>query len=175
MHKPVFTDISHFNNASDYLPILGGVLSVETCVIFLTFFLKGSSVLESWYKQYTLSAVMADVLIVAIGIIITRFLYPFIFREFSIVKFIGLAVTVQIIHDILFYWFFTSIPVGWNRMLDTFKRYSKEVGAYAILGDSLIVIFSCLIASHLAGSSVNTNIINTIVNLYFIPYLLYHG
>jgi uncharacterized membrane protein len=68
-----------------------------------------------------------------------------------------------------------SIPVGWNRMLDTFKKYSKEIGAYAILGDSLIVIFSCLIASYLAGSSFNANIINIIISLYFIPYLLYHG
>jgi len=70
--------------------------------------------------------------------------------------------------------FFSSVPVGMNRMLDTFKKYSKEVGLYAVLGDSIIMISSCLLASNLANYSTNLNIINLIVTLYFIPYVIYH-
>jgi hypothetical protein len=109
-----------------------------------------------------------------IGIIIARFLYPFIFTGFTIWNFVGLALGVQILHDILFYNFFSLVPGGYNRMIDTFKKYSGEVGGYAILGDSLIIIFSCLIASNLANYSFNANIVSLLFSLYFIPYLIYH-
>ncbi|NDA89395.1 MAG: hypothetical protein EBY20_00555 [Alphaproteobacteria bacterium] len=99
--SPFFKDISNFNKVSDYLPILVGVFTVETFVIFFTFTTSRSKVLEYWYKTYGLSAVMADVIIVIIGMIITRFLYPFIFKEFSIWKFVGLALGIQMTHDIL--------------------------------------------------------------------------
>jgi uncharacterized protein YacL len=172
--KPFFKDISHFNNTSDYLPILVAVLWVETFVIFFTFLFKRSVILEQWYTKYRLSAVIADVVIVMIGIIIARFIYPFLFNAFSLWKFIGIAILIQITHDILFYNFFSLVPKGTNEMLDTFKSYAKETGAYAILGDSTIVLFSCLSASYLANYGVNYNIINLIFTLYFIPYLIYH-
>jgi uncharacterized protein YacL len=170
----LFKNISNFNTSSDYLPILVGVLWVESFVIFFTFMTSRSKVLEQWYRKYRLSAVMVDVLIVIIGIIIARFFYPFIFNVFSLWKFIGIALAIQIVHDVLFYYFFSLVPKGKNSMIDTFKSYAKEVGAYAILGDSSIIIFSCLAASHLATYSFNWNIINLIITLYFIPYLIYH-
>jgi len=169
-----FKDISNYNNTDDYLPILVAVVTVETFVIFFTFLFSRSKVLEEWYKTYRLSAVIADVIIVMIGIIIARFLYPFIFNGFTIWNFVGLALGIQIIHDILFYCFFSLVPKGSNRMIDTFKKYAREVGGYAIFGDSLIIIFSCLIASNLANYSFNTNIISLLFSLYFIPYLIYH-
>lgn len=170
----LFKDISNFNNTADYLPILVGVLWVESFVIFFTFITSRSKVLEQWYRKYGLSAVMADVLIVVIGILIARFIYPFVFTGFTLWKFIGLTLSIQIIHDILFYYFFSLVPKGQNAMIDTFKSYAKEVGGYAILGDSAIIVFSCLAASHLATYSFNWNIINLIITLYFIPYLIYH-
>jgi len=171
----IFTNISNFSNTSDYLPLLNGALLVETVVIFLT--LHGivihSKYLKLWYRKYGLAAVMADVLIVMIGFILTRFFYSRLFSSFNIVYFIGLALVIQVIHDISFYAFFTAIPRGFNSMLDVFKDYAKEMSAYAILGDSSIIIFSCLFASLTAGSSLNMNIIYLIISLYFIPYTLH--
>ncbi len=64
--------ISDFNNTSDYLPILTGVLITDLCVIFLLIFGSiNSKVLVEWYRKYNLSAVIADVLILVIGIIYT--------------------------------------------------------------------------------------------------------
>ena len=128
--------------------------------------------LKKWYKKYQLNAVLADVLILVIGIILARFFYKYLFNTFNIWKFTGLAVCIQIIHDLLFYWLFTSLPLGYNSMLDFFKEYAKEVGVGAILGDSFMMIISCLLSSHFATYNLNINIIILIICVYFFPYMI---
>ena len=107
-----------------------------------------------------------------IGIIIARFLYKYLFGAFNIWKFTGLAVVIQIIHDILFYLFFKSVPTGYNAMLDFFKDYAVEVGSGAILGDSFMMIIACLLSSYFATYNLNSNIIILIVSVYFVPYMI---
>ena len=124
----MFKNIANFSNTKDYLPLLSGVLITDMFVILLlNMKLINSQVLRKWYSEYNLSAVIADVLIILIGLIITRAIYYYIFDNFSILKFILVAVLVQVIHDILFYILFKNVPRGMNRMLDTFKDYAKEV------------------------------------------------
>ena len=168
-------NIADFNNINDYLPLFSSVLITDLFVILLlnTMMIK-SKVLRKWYSQYNLSAVIADVLIILIGLIITRAIYYYIFDSFSIIKFVILAVIVQITHDILFYVFFSNIPRGVNKMIDTFKDYANEVSYKAILADSGMMIMACLIASYLVNKNTNTNIIVLISSLYLLPYLLYN-
>ena len=169
----IFADISNFSNVNDYLPILNGCLNADLIIIFLVFHkIFNSFYLKKWYKTFNLSAVIGDVLILVIGIIIARFLYRFIFNEFNIWKFTGLSVCIQIIHDILFYLFFISVPRGYNFMLDFFNTYAKEVGAGAIFGDSFMMIIACLLSSNFATLGTNRNIILLIISLYFVPYLI---
>ena len=171
----MFKNIADFNNINDYLPLFNSVLITDLFVILLlnTRVIK-SQVLRQWYSQYNLSAVIADVLIILIGLIITRAIYYYVFDSFSIVKFVILAVIVQITHDVLFYVFFTNIPRGVNKMIDTFKDYANDVSYNAILADSGMMIMSCLIASYLVNKNTNTNIIVLITFLYLLPYLLYN-
>jgi len=171
----MFKDISNFSNVNDYLPILNGCIIADLIIIFLLYHgIFNSLFLRKWYKKYQLSAVIADVLILVIGIILARFFYKFVFplQGFSIWKFTGLAVIIQIIHDILFYLFFRSIPTGYNAMLDFFKAYAREVGAGAILGDSFMMIIACLFSSYFATYSLNSNLIILIVSLYLFPYMI---
>ena len=168
------SNISNFSNTSDYLPIINSVILTDILVIMLSLFgIIKSKVLREWYHKYNISAVICDVLIIVIGIIIARFAYPYIFDEFSLVKFIGLAVMIQIAHDLLFALFFTSIPSNTNQMIDTFKDYGKEVSYKAIFADSGMMILSCVLASYLANKSLNTNIITLISSVYLLPYLIY--
>ena len=100
-------DISNYNNVSDYLSIFNAALITDLVVILLTNMgIIRSKVLRRWYAQYNLSAVIADVFILVLGIIFLRAIYYFIFDTFSLLNFIGLAVILQIIHDTLFYLFF---------------------------------------------------------------------
>jgi len=168
-------NIANFNNINDYLPLFNAVLITDLFVIFLlnTRVIK-SQVLRQWYSQYNLSAVIADVLIILIVLIIARAIYYYVFDSFSIVKFVILAVILQITHDILFYLFFSNIPRGVNKMIDTFKDYANNSSYKAILADSGMMIMSCLIASYLVNKNTNTNIIVLISFLYLLPYLLYN-
>jgi len=171
----MFKNIANFNNINDYLPLFNAVLITDLFVILLlnTTLIKSQS-LKKWYSQYNLSAVIADVLIILIVLIITRAIYYYIFNDFSLLKFIIVAVIIQITHDILFYILFSITPRGVNKMLDTFKDYANEVSYKAILADSGMIIMSCLIASYLVNKTINTNIIVLISFLYLLPYLLYN-
>ena len=171
----MFKNIANFNDTSDYLPILNAVLITDLFVIMLlnSRIIK-SAVLRKWYDTYNLSAAIADILIIFIGLIITRAIYYYIFDTFSIVQFTFLAVIVQVIHDILFFIFFKNIPRGFNKMLDTFKDYANEASYRAILADSCMMVSSCLIASTLANKNLNSNIIVFIVSVYLLPYMVYN-
>ena len=170
------SNISDFLNTSDYLPIFNAVVITDMIVILLSIFkIINSSVLKQWYRSFNLSAVICDVLIIIIGIIITRFLYPYFFKEYSLMNFIILAVIVQIVHDLLFYKLFMSIPKGSNQMLDVFRDYGKEVGFNAVIADSAMMILSCVLTSYLVNKSLNFNIIVSIISIYIIPYLIYNN
>ena len=171
----MFQDISNFNQVSDYLPIFNAILITDLFIILLIHvgFFK-TKFLKQWYKDFNLSAVIMDVFILVIGFIITRYLYKKIFKEYKLWKFIVLFLIVQVIHDFLFYLFFEHIvPTGSNKVMDLFKKYGKEVGGGAILGDSFMVVLSSILASLLSGCNLNTNIITAIGVIYLIPYFIF--
>ena len=171
----MFKNIANFKNTTDYLPLFTAVLITDLFVILLlnSKVIK-SKVLKEWYSEYNLSAVIADVVIILIGLILVRAVYYSIFDEFSIIKFAFLAVVIQMIHDVLFYIFFTNAPRGFNRMMDTFKDYADEVSYKAILSDSGMMIMASFIASYLVGKDLNTNLIVMISAVYLLPYILYN-
>jgi len=169
----IFNNISNFFKTSDYLPILNAVLVVDIVGIIMSFngIIK-SSYLQKWYIKYKNNAVIADVLVIVFGIIITRFFYTLLFKKFNIVYFILLALLIQITHDILFYIMFSLVPQNKNKMLDFFKKYASEVKEWAIIGDSIMIISACFLASLLANLSLNSNIIILLFLVYLLPYIL---
>lgn len=164
-----------FNDTNSYLAIFTAVLITDLLILFALYYTKiiPSKTLDKWYKDYRESAVIADVFIIVIGFIITRYLYPKIFQEENIWSFISLMLGVQIIHDILFYYLFMAIPKGRNQMIDSFKKYANEASYKAIIGDSSMMIISGLLSNYLVSLSLNTNIIILITSIYLTPYLLY--
>lgn len=167
-------NIGDFNNTNDYISILSAVIITDLIVILLlNLNLIKTKSLKKWYNTFNLSAVIADVLIIVLVLILSRYLYYKIFKEFSIIKFILLALSLQISHDILFYIMITLIPKGSNRMIDVFKEYSNEVSYFAIIADSIMMISSSLLAYYFVNLDMNTNIIILIITIYIIPYMIY--
>jgi hypothetical protein len=167
-------DIANFNNTNDYISILSAVIITDLIVILLlNINLIKTKSLKSWYNTFNLSAVIADVLVIVLVLILTRYLYYKIFKEFSIIKFIFLGLSLQITHDILFYIMITLIPKGSNKMIDVFKEYANEVSYWAIIADSLMMISASLLAYYFVNLDMNTNIIILIIAIYIIPYMIY--
>jgi hypothetical protein len=170
----MFKDISQFNNTRDYLPIITAILIVEIITIILSFTnITQSSFLKVWYKKYQLSAVLADVSLIFLGVVIARAIYPYLFDTFSMINFIILIVVIQMIHDILFYLMILQIPKGVNRIIDILKDYADEISYWAILGDSAMMIASVLIAGVLANFDANTNMILLAFLVYILQFILY--
>ena len=171
----MFKPIHDFNNLSNYLHILNGSIAADLIILFILYYTPyfNSKYLKQWYEKYRLSAVIADVLILVIGMIITRYIFKKLKWNWNLNKFLITILIVQIIHDYLFYLFFKSVPLGKNKMLDVFKKYASEVGVNAILGDSFMIIISVLLASFYAGLSINTNIILLTFLTYLVPYFIF--
>lgn len=168
-------DISKFYNVNDYLPILNGSLIAELIVLFIVYYTPyfNSKYLMKWYETYRLSAVIADVFILMIGLILARYVFHVYKLSWNLWTFLATVLIIQIIHDVLFYVFFSTLPLGTNRMLDLFKDYAKEVSAGAIFGDSFMIAITVLLSSYFAHGSLNTNILIFIFSIYLLPYILY--
>jgi hypothetical protein len=167
-------NLSHFDQINDYLPIITAALIVDMIVLFrIDLGYINIKSLNTWYNKFGLMAVIADVLSIVIGIIIARFLYPFIFSEYSLVMFLLLTCVVQITHDVSFAVFFNSIPRNKSVILDVFKDYGKEVGITILMVDAIMMVSTILLGSYLATLKTNSIIVILIISLYILPYLLY--
>ena len=167
--------MKNFNNIDDYLPIFNGSLISELIILSILYYTPyfNSKYLKKWYETYRLSAVIADVFILVIGIVITRYVFTRFNIKWNIFKFLIILLIIQIFHDYLFYIFFSSIPRNKNKMLDLFKDYAKEVSFKAILGDSFMIFIAGFLSTFLTYYSKNTNIIVFVISMYLLPYILY--
>ncbi len=174
----MLSDISRTDESSDWWFILFGILFVDVVIILATrHFPKifGSN-LNIWYDNFGLSAVLADVLIIAIGFLIARAVYTKFFAAYlgwSPLHFVGLLVAVQAIHDILFYVLvIRPFPRGLNEMMDVFQDYSKG-GAKIIAGDAGLMIGSAIVAMWLKTLSPEAFAAFAISTAYVLPYSLF--
>ena len=167
-------NISNFENVSDYLPILNGALITDIVVILLALYgyIKSES-LKKWYKNFGLSAVLADVLVIVIVVIVARWLYNMFFKSYSLFSFVLVALGVQLTHDLLFGKFIDLMPDKTSPIFNIFKEYALEHGPRILLADALMVISTILLGSFMASYDSNMNIITIIILLYKIPYLIH--
>jgi hypothetical protein len=133
-----------------------------------------TSTLAKWYKTFGPSAVLSDVTIIMLVVILAKAIYPSIFRSFSFLKFIGLVICLQLIHDILFTSIINSIPSGQSKIVDVFQEYVKGPFSFVILiVDAVMMASTVLIMTFLQRYSASVNIIFLISLLYIMPYLLF--
>ena len=173
-----FPDISNFNEVSDVLFIFFGILTVDVTVLFLARFYKvGGRFLNEWYDQFNVLAVLADVMIIFIGFLITRYIYTqFLFQKFewNVIYFMLLLIVVQLLHDIFFYFcVIKPIPVGQNEMMDVFKSYANDLGAVILGGDAMLMIGSALVAMFYKYMPTHVFVSVSSIFVYALPYILF--
>ena len=99
------SSFSDFYNIQHFLPILNGSILADIIILVILYYTPyfQSIELKRWYETYRLSAIIADVLILVIGIFIAKFIFTYFGLSFHIVTFAIVLLGVQIIHDILFF------------------------------------------------------------------------
>ena len=171
-------DISDFNEVSDWVYLAVAALLIEIIGIGITRFFPSFSgkYLNLWYSRFKLSAVLTDIASILIGFGIARYLYTeYVYpkHDWNPVYFTGLAVGVQIVHDILFYiGVIKQVPEGSNGLIDVFKPYAEDTGAKAIAGDSAMMIMTGVSSMLLKATSPHIVFAVGLVSLYVLPYLM---
>jgi hypothetical protein len=119
---------------------------VDFAVIVLSKFVPLTKSLGTWYADFGMNAVGADVLIIVLGIYLVQLLFP----TASGWTLAGYAVTLQVIHDVLFYvGVIQGVPSGQNAIIDLFKSYAAEGSWKIILADSAMVVSSVFLMEYL--------------------------
>lgn len=171
-------NVGNFRAVEDWAFLLPAILFVDVVVIFLVrlFPARFGKPINDWYDEFGLAAVLSDVSIIAIAIAVSRYVYSYFFMEkegWHMSYFIGLAVVVQLVHDIMFaYGVVNPIPKGVNSMIDVFKEYVKG-GPIILFVDSLMVIGSIIIGAALKNQDVHYTVSGSLVTVYALTYILF--
>ncbi len=171
-------NIANYRANEDWWFILPAILFVDVFIIFLCRFFPmtfGKSI-NDWYDKFGLAAVLSDVMIIAIGIAIARYIYSVFFMEsegWSIYYFVALAIVIQIVHDIVFaYGVVDKIPHGHNEMIDVFKTYIQG-GPKILLVDAVMIAGSIGIAAAMKNQDAHYTVSGFLVTAYALSYILY--
>lgn len=172
-------DITEPYVLQDWPLLLLCILIIDIVVIFIARFYPdffGKSI-NVWYDNFHILAVIADVFIIALGFLITRYIYAGFLAPtygFSPLYFILLLLSVQMIHDILFYvGVIRPIPYGHNEMIDVFKDYAKENGWKILLADGGMVVGAAVLAMLLKEQPAHVSVALGLLSVYTLPYILY--
>uniref|UniRef100_A0A6C0KS14 Uncharacterized protein n=1 Tax=viral metagenome TaxID=1070528 RepID=A0A6C0KS14_9ZZZZ len=155
--------------------LLNAALATDMIVIglLLAGFLQ-TPALFSWYQEFSIGAVIVDFLIIVIGILLAYYAYPYVFgKEYNIILFSGLAVAIQVVHDLLFAAFFYQFRPGSNRLVTVMQKYMNENKTKILLADALMILSTIGLERMFSTLSQTGQTILSIVLVYVTPYLVF--
>jgi len=144
---------------------------VDFAVIVLSKFFPLTKALGTWYAEFGVVAVGADVLIIVLGIALAKLIFPGIYGTALVIT----AVGIQLIHDILFYLLvIQGVPAGQNRIIDLFKQYAAEGSWKILVADAAMIASSVLLMEAFeARQSPDEIIFLGILAVYALLYIIY--
>ena len=171
-------DISDYNSADDIIPIGSAtVVAINVVTILTRMGVIGGESLNTYFDTFGLEGILANTSLIVIMFQVARWAYTKFYTEtghaWSPFVFICVLITVQLLHDVLFYYgAINLIPSGNNEMIDALKRYSKENGSRAFFAHAAFLIFVGTFAMFFKDYSKIFTIIIVSVSLYLLPYAI---
>ena len=162
---------------NNLISILNGAIITDIIIILMNHFdiIFISQMLKRWYREFRLSAMLMDVIIITLYVLGGQYLLKKLGMGATLVNTILAAIAVQVVGDILFYKFYSAIPRGASHVFDFFKDYTKEIGAHALWADAVMMALTVLLASYFKKMSPDRNMINLLIVFYVGQYALYTG
>ena len=151
--------------------LLAATAWVDFAVIALSKVFPLTTSLSVWYKEFGVVALGSDILIIVLGIALAMFLVP----GAKGLTLIGVAVGIQLLHDVLFYiGIIQGVPTGQNRILDLFKRYAAEGSWKILLADAGMVAASVYLMETMEETLTRDQIVWVgLLAVYSLLYILY--
>jgi len=149
------------------LEISAAVVWVDFITLVLHKIFNLGNSLTAWYSEFGMVAVISDCLVIVLGILIAKMLFPQYPLVFA-------AIGVQLVHDILFYLFvILPTPLGQNKMIDLFKEYANENSWKILAYDSLMIGSTVLIAQQLVHTKKSFVTFLGLLGVYGLTYIIY--
>lgn len=169
-------DIRNFHNTNLYLPILTASSIVDTAGLFVwRYTSKPDAPINKWYDRFGLSAYTADVLSIALGVVLTQLATSWIGGAWSPAFFCFTAVVIQMAHDLFFGNVVVPlIPKGHNSIMDLMKEYVKIKNPGGILiVDAIYMIVASLLTMSFASLPPFASWFSLLWCIYITMYVLY--
>jgi len=152
------------------IALVVAVLWVDLIVIFISLYGVFGKTIREWYAKFGPVAVLSDCLIIILGIMLANMIYP----TASTLELIMLALTIQLVHDGLFYIFvIQKLPEGQNSVIDLFKKYASENGYHILIADALMVLASILGQYYLETQTIEVTSFLGFLGAYALSYIIY--
>lgn len=171
----ILKDIRNPSNLSFLLPILTASTVVDTAGIFIWKRVRSEHPIQRWYNELGLTAYTADILSLAIAVVLAQFITHWIGGLWNPLVFLTAGVGVQMFHDILFAKIILPmLPKGYNKVVDIMKEYVNiPFSAGILLVDATYVILASLGAMFLAGIPQGWSVLTLLLWLYVGMFVLY--
>ena len=176
--KTTWEDISDYHDVADWGFLLVAAVLIEIFVVSITRFFPAfaGKYLNLWYSRFKLTAVLMDVTSVMIGFGIARYIYTeYVYpkNDWNPWYFTGLAIVVQVVHDVLFYMgVIRQVPEGQNGVVDLFKKYADAGGWRVVAGDSAIMAGTSIGSMLLKAFPLHGVIFLGLAGAYALPYFM---
>jgi len=152
------------------IDIASAVVIVDFVTIILSKFFHLGKSLDKWYAKFGIVAVLSDCLIIVLGILLALLIEP----KAGWFQLMIMAVCIQIIHDIWFYFaIIVPIPSGHNEIIDLFKEYAAENSYKIVLADSAMVIGTIALANGLSAYNEPLVVFLGLLATYALTYIIY--
>jgi uncharacterized protein YacL len=152
------------------LDILSAVAVVDFVVIALSKIFNLGKSLDTWYAKFGMTAVLSDCLVIVLGILLALLINP----KASLLNLVLLAVFIQIVHDLVFYFaVIRPVPKGQNEIIDLFKEYASENSWKIIVADSAMIASTVLLADYFSKISDSIVVFTGLLSTYAITYIIY--
>jgi hypothetical protein len=149
------------------LDIAAAVVWVDFVTIALHKLLGFGKSLDKWYKHFGIVAVISDCLVIILGTLVAKMLFP----QYPLLY---TAVAIQIVHDLIFYQFIIiPTPRGHNQIIDLFKEYAAENSWKIVVYDSLMVASTVLLAQQFATMKKSSVAFLGLLGAYALTYIIY--
>ena len=166
-----------------FIHFLSATCLIETFMLYLFRFTNSpftGKAINRWYSNLHWSAVILDLLSVLIGFYLAKFLYEYLLRnniisrDYEFIKFLGLVLCIQILHDFSFYFLvIKNAKKGINKVIDEFIYYTESVKVGAVIGDSFMYLLATPTLFYIAQFTNDINVFISIACLYLIGYFVY--